>query len=165
PFWSKGEKSYLGNRWVGEVARQYVREIISVGKIPVEMYKSSMIGGILVGDENEDMKGMVAFYRLWPDFISVTDQAEQHYYAAAWYFWSMQQPVNGDYFKFGAASSNDNIKSMMNWDWTKNTPVPYSSRKMWYTEGNGNKTANPNDDYFKFKAGVSTWNEDILPEN
>uniref|UniRef100_A0A7C5U5P8 Uncharacterized protein n=1 Tax=Fervidobacterium nodosum TaxID=2424 RepID=A0A7C5U5P8_9BACT len=160
PFWSKGEKSYLGNKWTGEVARQYVKELISTRRIAVEMYKSSMIGGILVGDENEEMKGMVAFYRLWADFIPTTDQAEQHGYAVSWYFWSMAGAVNGDTYKFGAAVDSNTIKSMMNWDWANNRPVSSSSRRMWYTEGRGNTTPTPLDDYFKVKSGVSTWSED-----
>ncbi|MEN3042190.1 MAG: hypothetical protein ABDH59_02655 [Fervidobacterium sp.] len=164
PFWSKGEKNYIGNRWTGEVSRQYVRELITLRAIAVEMYKGSMIGGLLVGDENEEMKGMVAFYRLWADFIPTNDQAEQHTYAVAWYFWSMESMVNGDNYKFGAAVDNDTVKKMMNWNWTKNKPIEESFRKMWYTEGQGNKTPTPLDDYFKQKSGVSTWENENMSE-
>jgi hypothetical protein len=160
PFWSKYGKSYLGGKTTSEISSNYVREMIEQRGLAVEMYKSSMLGGYLVGDENAAMKSIVAFYRLWPDFIAL-NPVEQHGYAVVWYFWSMAGLVNGYGYKFGAATSADSVKAMMNWDWSKNLPLSKDKLKMWYTEGDGNKTPTPLDDYFVLKSGVSTWNDEI----
>lgn len=40
PFYSNNAKSYLGNKWVGEVCRSYVTELKTKGVI-FEAYRSS----------------------------------------------------------------------------------------------------------------------------
>lgn len=148
PFWGKGEENCVNKRWVGEVCRTYVKALIERHNMAVEQYKSSALGGA-VADENLDMRKMNAFFRIWPDFIGIIDQADQHKYAYAWYAMSMSAVVTGDNnARFGAAASETDIRTLMNFGkW---------SQYFWYTSS-GKKTAATTDDYFKRQGGVNTW--------
>jgi hypothetical protein len=157
PFWSKDGKSYLGGKWTGEVCRTYVRDLITRHGIAFEQYKSSGLGGT-IGDENLDMRKMTAFFRIWPDFISITDQTAQHLYAYVWYAHSINQAATGNYEAasgVGAAASDSQVKNLMNWNFS--TGAPRTSPRFWYTSGNCTKTWTSSDDYFYKQNGVNTW--------
>lgn len=148
PFWGKGSENCVNGRWVGEVCRAYVDTLISRHDIALEQYKSSALGGA-VADENLDMRKKSAFFRIWPDFISIWDQTDQHWYAYNWYVLSINDEIYGNYSaRFGAAASNADIKNLMNYG--KNTPY------FWYSSS-GKNSPDPTDDYFKRKRGVNTW--------
>ncbi|AEJ18896.1 Ig-like domain-containing protein [Gracilinema caldarium] len=149
PFWNKDGKTYLGGKWTGEVCRTYINYAISNFGTIVEQSKSTAIGGYLVGDENVDMRKMTAFFRIWPDFISLTDAALQHSYAVLWYMWSMGGSVQTQNGSLGAAAADSTVKSMMNYGKT--------SYYYWYSEGSGNNTSTPFDDSYIRASGVSTW--------
>ncbi|MCX7678255.1 MAG: Ig-like domain-containing protein [Spirochaetes bacterium] len=157
PFWSKDGKSYLGGKWTGEVCRGYVRDLIMRHGIAIEQYKTSGLGG-LVGDENLDMRKMTAFFRIWPDFISTTDQTAQHLYAYVWYVHSVNQAATGNYEAangVGAAANDAQVRSLMNWNFSTN--APRTSPRFWYTSGSCTKTWTSSDDYFYKQDGVNTW--------
>lgn len=157
PFWSKDGKTYLGGKWTGEVCRTYVRDLITRHAIAIEQYKTSGLGGA-IGDENLDMRKMTAFFRIWPDFISVTDQTAQHLYAYVWYAHSINQAATGNYEAangVGAAASDAQVKAMMNWNFS--TGAPRTSPRFWYTSGSCTKSWTSSDDYFYKQDGVSTW--------
>lgn len=149
PFWSKDGKTYLSGKWTGEVCRTYINYAISQFGVIVEQSKSTAIGGYLVGDENLDMRKMTAFFRIWPDFIPLTDAALQHSYAVLWYFWSMGGTIQTQNGALGAAAADSTVKSMMNYG--------KSSYYYWYNSGSGNNTGTPLDDSFVRASGISTW--------
>lgn len=149
PFWSKDGKTYLSGKWTGEMCRTYINYTISNFGTIVEQSKSTAAGGYLVGDENLDMRKMTVFFRIWPDFIPITDAAIQHSYSVLWYMWSMGGTVQTQYGGLGAASADSTVKSMMNYG--------KSSYYYWYSEGNGNNTNTPLDDSYIRASGVSTW--------
>lgn len=149
PFWSKESKSYLGNIWTGEKCRTIIKNVVSKYGTAVEQYKTSGIGGAVTGDENIDMRKINAFYRVWPDFIPLTEAATQHVYAYVWYFGSMASNISISDGVIGAYSDTNSIKNIMN----------YGKSSLYYYSGtgNGNKTSTPSDDSFVRKSGVSTW--------
>ena len=148
-FWSTGNKSYLSNKWTGAEARTQVDYLIKNFGVVVEQSKSSALGGLLVGDDNVDMRKKTAFYRIWPEFMPLKDSAFQHGYANLWYFWSIGGSIQTENGDLGAAASNASIASMMNYG--------KSTLFQWYNTGTGNNTASPLDDTFIRKSGVSTW--------
>jgi uncharacterized protein YjdB len=88
PFWSKGEKSYLNNRWTGEVAREHVSALKTAGMI-FERYKSSNINDLFVGDSNQPLTTMIGQTELIPGWISNLDQGGRHIAAPNMYFRSL----------------------------------------------------------------------------
>ncbi len=154
PFWGKFGETCVGGKWVGEVCRAYVKTMLTRNKIALEQFKSSAMGGA-VADENLDMRKMASFYRIWPDFIGVTDQTSQHLYAYIWYGLSMGGTVSGGTgVSLGAAATADNIKATSNWNYSTNSVK--SSQYFWYTSS-GKSTYVSSDDAFTKKSGVSTW--------
>lgn len=149
PFWSKDGKAYLSGKWTGEVCRTYINYAISNFGTIVEQSKSTAVGGYLVGDDNLNMRMMTAFFRIWPDFIPITDAPIQHSYAVLWYMWSMGGSIQTKNGSLGAAAADSTIKSMMNYG--------KSSYYYWYSEGSGNNSNTPLDDNFIRASGVSTW--------
>ena len=149
PFWSKNAKSYLSNKWTGAKSREVIAKAISTYGVAVEQYKSTAIGGLLVGDENVDMRKMTAFYRIWPDFIPATEAATQHSYAYVWYFDSIGYSISTTNGVTGAASSINSLKNIMNYG--------KSSFYYYYNTGSGNKTPTSSDDTFVRGSGVTPW--------
>lgn len=89
PFYSNNAKSYLGNKWTGEVARTYVSSLKTQGVI-FEAYRSSAVTStIFVGDDNKGLMNMTAFTELKPEYFGTTQQAEKHIAARWHYFWSI----------------------------------------------------------------------------
>jgi hypothetical protein len=85
PFWSNGGKSYLNNRWTGEVARDHVAALRTAGVV-FERYKSSNINDLFVGDSNQSLTTMIGQTELIPGWISNLDQAGRHVAAPNMYF-------------------------------------------------------------------------------
>ncbi|WP_459481245.1 cell adhesion domain-containing protein [Clostridium saccharoperbutylacetonicum] len=129
PFWSKGEKSYLGNKWTGEVSRNYVTSLKTKGVV-FEQYKSSNINDLWIGDSNDGMKQLTAFIDVYPDYTGLINQASKHGASRDLYFYSMgfdapAEMVNG--VDTGndagyAPTSTSRILEMMNskYKWTQN---------------------------------------------
>jgi len=68
PFYSKGAKSYLNNRWNGEVARDYTRQLKNKASV-FEYYQTSVtgqLGFIGVGDDNQGLKDLSAYVSVRP---------------------------------------------------------------------------------------------------
>lgn len=148
PYWSMYSKSYLSYQWTGAACQTYVSDLISVHGTVVEQFKTSALGGA-IGDENLDMRKIVSFVRIWPDFIPTSDQTSQHVYAYQWYHQSFAKAVSGGgNVTLGAAASDDMVRSTMNWG--------ISSPSYWYSS-DGQSTATPTDDTFIQADGVSTW--------
>lgn len=143
PFWSKDSKSYLGNKWNGEVCRNYVTELKTKGVV-FEQYKSSNINDIFLGDSNDGMKKLTAFIDLYPDYISLTDQGGKHGASKDWYYYSMAFTSPKEYLNTtttgnvsaSATTSTTRVKEMMN------------SQSKWIQYG-GKSTATPSDDTFQ----------------
>ncbi|WP_152983717.1 cell adhesion domain-containing protein [Peribacillus muralis] len=143
PFWSKDAKSYLGNKWTGELCRQYVTHLKTKG-VAFEQYKSSAITDVGIGDSNNGMIQLTAFAELKPWYISATDQGGKHGAARDWYFYSMgfgapaeiQNGAATGLTGASAATATTRIQTMMN------------SSNRWYQDA-GQNSADPSDDKFE----------------
>lgn len=143
PFYTKYSKSYLNNKWVGQVCREYVKSLKNKG-IVFEEYKSSNINDFWIGDSNEGMKQLTAFVDVYPDYLYVSNQRARHGASRDLYFYSMafNAPVEIENNKLTgksagyASTSTERIREMMN------------SSKKWIQKG-GKKTNTPKDDTFE----------------
>lgn len=118
PFYSNGSKSYLGDRWTGEVARDYVDELKGWGVI-FEAYRSSSASNtVFVGDNNKDLLNKTAFVELKPWYFWAWQQAEKHIAARWHYFWSYDfaptdlRSSSSD--GLSASTSDSRVRSLMN---------------------------------------------------
>ena len=74
PFYSNNAKSYLGNKWVGEVCRTYVSALKTKGVI-FETYRTSGASSTgFIGDSNSGLMNMTAFSELKPWYFNATQQ-------------------------------------------------------------------------------------------
>lgn len=143
PFWSKGEKSYLGGDWTGEVCREYVTKLKEKG-IVFEEYKSSNINDLLIGDSNLDMRKLAVFTDFYPDYVPFTDQGGKHVASREWYFYS---------FGFNPPAETINNKSTGNVAASSSTKTSrlkemIDSGYMWY-QNSGKNTVTVSDDTFE----------------
>lgn len=118
PFYSNGQKSYLSNKWTGEVARGYVDTLKSWGVI-FEAYRTSSVSSTLfVGDENKGLLNKTAFTELKTAYFSSTQQAQKHQAAVWHYFWSFSFAVpyvTGSSDQAMSAKTPDaRVKTLMN---------------------------------------------------
>jgi hypothetical protein len=146
PFWSKGGRAYLGNRWTGEVCREYMKAIIAKHDVAFEYIKTSLVGSRLSGDRNLDLRAQAVYYRVRPEFIPILDQKSMHWYAYVWYFGSIAHSFSTDAkIGFGAAASDSDIRARMKSQRAK--PVT-----LWQV--GGIKTPQVSDDAFEVQTGV-----------
>lgn len=118
PFYSKGQKSYLNNKWVGEQCRSYVDSLKGWGVI-IEAYRSSAASStVFVGDENKGLLNKTAFVELKPWYFWSWQQTEKHIAARWHYFWSYDfapTDLSGTSSDGLSASTSDNrVKTLMN---------------------------------------------------
>jgi len=118
PFYSKGEKSYLNNRWVGEVARDYVDELKDWGVI-FEGYRSSGVTSTgVAGDKNVGLLNNIAFVELKPWYFGWFDIAKKHIAGRWHYFWSFDfaspSVSNSSEDGLSASTSDSRVKALMN---------------------------------------------------
>ena len=140
PFYSNQAKSWLNNRWVGEVSRTYVSELKGKGVI-FEAYRTSAVTStIFVGDDNAGLMNMTAFTELKPWYFSATQQTEKHNAAVWHYLWSFSfNPplVKGSSDQAASAKTSDSrIATLMN-----------GSKKLVHDQGA--YTKEPSDDNFQ----------------
>lgn len=146
PFWSKGGRPYLNNRWTGEVCREYMTDIIKNHELAFEYVKTSLVGSHFAGDRNLDLRAQAAYYRVRPAFISILDQNSLHWYAYVWYLGSIDRPYSlGAEGSFGAAASDAEIRTRMK---------AQSKKALTLWHQGGRKTPEVEDDVFKAQVGV-----------
>ena len=88
PFYSQSGKSYLANKWTGEVCRTYVSALKTKGVI-FEAYRTSLASSSgFVGDANTDLMKMTAFTEVKTGYFSQTQQTQKHNAAVWHYLWS-----------------------------------------------------------------------------
>lgn len=143
PFYSNGQKSYLSNKWTGEVARTYVDTLKSWGVI-FEAYRTSSVSSTLfVGDENKGLLNKTAFTELKTAYFSSTQQAQKHQAAVWHYFWSFSFAVpyiTGTTTQAMSAKTPDaRVKTLMN-------------GTQGLTQDQGGSTKEPSDDTFKYRS-------------
>lgn len=139
PFYSNQAKSYLGNKWVGEVCRTYVSALKTKGVI-FEAYRTSLASSSgFIGDSNTDLMKMTAFTELKTSYFNQTQQTEKHNAAVWHYLWSFgsNPPVltNTTTEAASAKTSDVRITTLMN-----------STKKL--VQDRGNTTKEPWDDTF-----------------
>ena len=124
PFYSNGAKSYLGNQWPGEIARDNADALINDG-VAIETYRSSPVTSTMfIGDANKALMDKTAFSELKPWNFNFWQLTEKHLAAVTWYFWSMDfatPDVRNESLDAPSASSSDSaIKTLMNKSWGVN---------------------------------------------
>ncbi len=148
-FWSKGAQKYLGAKSTAEVFNAEVTAFVKLRGAVVEQIKTSALGGTFAGDENLLLRRVSAFHRVWPRFISPTDQASLHGYAPIWYFGSIQGALTTTAGFTGASAGDDDILKHMN--------LARGSKLVFWKHVNGVDTADAADDGFEDSPGVETW--------
>jgi len=153
PFYSKGAKSYLNNRWNGEVARDYTRQLKNRGSV-FAYYQTSVtgqLGFIGVGDDNQGLKDLSAYVSVRPWFIGGADVPAKHISAPNLYFlsfnsappeevrigWWWRRIQTGNVAAW-ASTSTSRIRDMMN-------------NRYYWDQVEGRYTADPSDDQFERK--------------
>ncbi len=140
PFYSNQAKSYLGNRWVGEVCRSYVSELKTKGVI-FEAYRTSAVAStIFVGDANTGLMKMTAFTELKTSYFGTGQQTEKHNAAVWHYLWSFSSNpplITGTTRQAASAKTSDSrIAALMN-----------GTKKL--VHDRGTSTKEPSDDTFR----------------
>jgi uncharacterized protein YjdB len=143
PFYSNYAKSYLGNKWVGEVCRSYVSELKTKGVI-FEAYRSSAVTStVFVGDKNTGLMNMTAFTELKPWYFNSVQVAEKHNAAVWHYLWSFSSNpplISGSSNQAASAKTSDSrIATLMN-----------GTQRLVHEQGV--YTKEPSDDNFKLYA-------------
>jgi len=140
PFWSKNSKSYLGGDWTGERVRAYVSDMIQDHDVAVSWYHTSGILDLWVGDANNSLKSLVAYFKPKFWYLSSWQITEKHTYAPNMYFWtkSYSAPDVTNTSNDGPSASTPTwrIKQMM------------GSQYKW-EQVEGRYTPNPSDDKYK----------------
>lgn len=85
PYWSPDPRSYLDGRTTGDVAGQYVAELIPTGTL-FEWYWSSAWTTLPQGDANDALKTMTLYAEMDPAYA--TADLDKHQAAKHLYFWS-----------------------------------------------------------------------------
>ena len=87
PYWSIGEKSYLGNRKNSEVINEYAYQLIKTNNLAFEWYRSSELTVEPNGDSNPSLESLVMYADMNPTFT--TNQMIKHCAAYRLYDWSL----------------------------------------------------------------------------
>ncbi len=91
PFWSNGRKDYLDGKWTGELAREFIADLIAEGVV-FERYKTSNINDFFIGDRNRPLTRMIGETEIIPGYIINLDQPGRHISAPNLYFHSFASP-------------------------------------------------------------------------
>ncbi len=152
PFWGKGSETYCGGIYPGAKSVIYMKEMLVRNAFALEEIRTNSNIGGWVGDSCKDMRKLSAYYNPWPSF---GDDTAKHLYAYNWYATSINKVVYADKAPglngLGAAASDDQIKAVMNWDFTKKAVKSVQYR---YDINAGKTTVTPADDTFKQLSGV-----------
>lgn len=143
PYFSNLPKAYLGKKWTGEVAREYVRNLIDTKNIPFELYKSSYLTCGIAGDKNRELEKMCAYSDMRPLFDEFIQQIEKHYAAKYTYFTSYAFDPPKEYIS-GAESGNYSASSKTS---DLRTAQMVGPTYMW-TQSEGMYTDDPSDDAY-----------------
>jgi pimeloyl-ACP methyl ester carboxylesterase len=139
PFYSQDAKTYLGNKWTGEVCREYVTNLKTKGVI-FEAYRTSLASSSgFIGDTNTGLMNMTAFTELKTSYFNQTQQTQKHNAAVWHYLWSFgsNPPVltNTTTEAASAKTSDSRINTLMG-----------GTKKL--VQDRGNTTKEPWDDTF-----------------
>lgn len=141
--YTNGGKDYLNNRWVGEVARDMVRDLKADGTAIDSYRTSSTTSTIFVGDQNKKLHNEVAFAEMATHFFWFWQQGEKHGAAIWLYLWSIDYPTprtsNSSYAGISASTPNWVIREWM-----------YSDHRVVQTHGR--RTKDPRDNRFKTRG-------------
>ena len=141
PAFLQDGRSYLNNRWTGEVARDYVDALKAKGVIFEALRTSGSSSNGLIGDANTGLMNKTAFRELKPWYFGMFDFGAKHGAAVWHYLWEFQfNPglIAGDSSQAsGAATGDDRVRFLMN-----------SPKKMQHDNGAWTKT--PADDTYKW---------------
>jgi pimeloyl-ACP methyl ester carboxylesterase len=151
PAFLQGARSYLNNRWPGEVARGIVSYLKTKGVI-FEAYRSSgSTSNGFIGDANYDLLKMCAFTELSSSYYGSFDFAAKHEMAVWWYLWSMAfaAPTNDLTASSHPASSIARSPSASTEDYRVNAQMNSALKSIHQT---GQDTRTPQGDTFRFET-------------
>ncbi|SHO58279.1 hypothetical protein [Vibrio quintilis] len=116
-FYSNFGKSYLNSKWVGEVARDIVKDLKKRG-VAIDSYRTStVVSTIFAGDENPKLHNSVAFVEQKTKFFNQTQVAAKHSAAIWLYLWSIIYPTpsvtDNTLPGLSATSTNAEVKQWM----------------------------------------------------
>lgn len=141
PAFLQDGRSYLNNRWTGEVARDYADALKAKGVIFEAIRSSGSSSNGLIGDMNIGLMNKTAFRELKPWYFGMFEFGAKHGAAVWHYLWEFQYSpalIAGDNSQAsGAATGNERVRSLMN-----------STKKMQHDNGAWSKT--PADDTYKW---------------
>jgi hypothetical protein len=147
PYWSKGEKKYLGGETNGARVFQYAKALAAQG-VGLELYRSSDLVSMGFGAVNEPLRQLAAYVELSPGYVWKVDQGARHVAARDWYFLSQRttpsacQETASGCISAGeapsAALSDETLRRFMQ--------APY-----YWQQQTGEKTPTPTDDAFTLK--------------
>ncbi len=152
PFWGKSNETYSGNIYPGAKCVIYMKEMLARDAFALEEIRTNSNIGGFVGDSCTDMRKLAAYYNPWPSF---GDDTAKHIYSYNWYALSIDKIVYADKLPgsngLGAAASDAQIKTVMNWDFTTKAIKPTLYK---YDINLGKSTVTPADDTFKQSTGI-----------
>jgi uncharacterized protein YjdB len=149
PAFLQGGRSYLNNRWPGEVARGIVSFLKTKGIVFESFRSSGATSNGFIGDANYDLLKMTAFTELQSSYISDFDFGSKHEMAVWWYLWSIvfAAPATDLNPPFHPANAMARAPSAATEDYRINAQMN-SGLKTIHDAGAGTPT--PFDDTFRF---------------
>jgi len=141
PYWSLGAKDYLTGKTTGEMAQDYVTELIPTD-ILFEWYRSSDLTLPPNGDANNALQPTMPYADMDPAYVS--DGMSKHIAARQLYFWSYAFPGPGacsgeaclGMTRLLAKMSDEQLAAIMRSDVT-------------WSQTAGNSSASPSDDSYR----------------
>jgi hypothetical protein len=168
PYWSGGDKGYLGGITVGEKCTIYTAEFVSYYNNPLnnlndldfvlEQYHTSKLSGGLPfgigGDKNEPIRDYTVYIRSWYDFadtgiIPLDQEGVKHNLTPRMYFYSysfsppVMHTAGDDIIGPSASASNYDMNILMNYYYTHDD-------KGMCEQTSGKDTLDPADDEFTY---------------
>ena len=161
PIWTKGGKEYLNDinhdnepDTVANRCFWYVMKLTNSSDFAVELYNSSLIDIGVVGDNNDDLRKIVAETSIRPWYYNINEIENKHNVVRHHYMWSFayEPPVECTLNTLNkrtptgkvaasAKTSNQRIREMM-------------SLPNYWDQVEGRYTTSPEDDWFELKSGT-----------
>ena len=140
PAFLKDGRPYLGGRWTGEVARDYVDALKNKGVIFESIRSSGSTSTGIIGDTNNGLMIKTAFREIKTGYFGALDFNNKHGAAVWHYFWEFAFPVMPVVGEVGGAPSasatNDRTLVLM-----------IGTKK--YQQDLGGSTKTPSDDNYR----------------
>jgi len=143
PYWSPGQKSYLGNMKNSTVIRNYITELIASNNIAFEWYRSSELTVEPYGDPNPELEPFVMYVEMYPEFT--TNQMLKHCAAYRLYDWSLSFKGPEDCAGAACLNISNLLAQVRN---SQVTDLMAEAQNYHWTQIEGMETETPDDDRY-----------------